>query len=134
MTRNSLSPSTVISEPWKRSRNQTKICATEILSRNLLIQMHYLNALPKVILCPTNVNGNAASFRKTLMSSDPVLLILPVLHMSNTILILTTLNPSNRGRIAPAITIVRKLKIRWRRWYKIASLNPVLVPAPALLY
>ena len=39
------------------------------LLRNLLINMHYLNALLKVTLCPTKVNSCTTSFRKTLVSS-----------------------------------------------------------------
>ena len=64
--------------------------------RNLLMNTYYLNAFSKVTFCPTNVNACITSFRKTLVSSDPVLLILPVLPFSNTILILAMLNPSNR--------------------------------------
>ena len=64
--------------------------------RNLLMNTYYLNAFSKVTFWPTNVNACITSFRKTLVSSDPVLLILPVLPLSNTILILAMLNPSNR--------------------------------------
>ena len=79
VTKRLLSPSTVMSKTW-----------------NLLMNSYYLHAFSKVTFCPTNVNACITSFRKTLVSSDPVLLILPVLPLSNTILILAMLNPSNR--------------------------------------
>ena len=53
--------------------------------------------------------------------------------LSNTILVLAMLNPSNRECIAPATTIVRKLKSRWRRCYKTALSNPVLVQSSSVL-
>ena len=65
-------------EPWKKSKNQTKICATQKLPQNQLINAHFLNALPEVTFCPINVNGSTNSFKKTLVSLDPVLLMLPV--------------------------------------------------------
>ena len=55
------------------------------------------------------------------------------IHSSNTTSILGMLNPSNGERIAPATTIVRKLKNRCKRCCKTALLNPVLVLGPVLL-
>ena len=78
VTKRSLSPSTVMMEPWKKSKNQTKICATQKLPQNQLINAHFLNALPEVTFCPINVNGSTNSFKKTLVSLDPALLMLPV--------------------------------------------------------
>ena len=77
MTKRLLSPSTVMSESWKKSKNQTKIFAMQTFLQNLSINTPYLSTLPKVTFCPTNVNG-CTMWCKTLRSLDLVLLILPV--------------------------------------------------------
>ena len=115
------------------SKNQTKIYPTPTLPQNQLVNTPYPNALFKVTSSPLNVNDCTTSFRKTLVSSNPVLLTSPVLPLLNTILILATLNPSNIECIVPAITIVRKLKNGCRRCSKTASSNPVLVLGLVLL-
>ena len=96
VTKKLLFLSTVMSVAWKRCKNQTKMCTTQTLLWNQLISAHYLNALPKVTFCPTNVNNRTTFFRKTLVPLDPVLLILPVPPLSNTISILGMLNPSSK--------------------------------------
>ena len=126
-------PSTVMSEPWTKSKNPTKIYPKPALLQNQLVITYYLTALPKVTFCPTNVNHCIMFFRKTLVSLDPVLLTSPVPPSSNTISILATLNPSNRERTAPATTIIRKSKSKCRKCYRMALSNLVLVPGPALL-
>ena len=73
------------------------------------------------------------SFRKTLVSLDPVLLTSPVLPYLNTILILAPLSQLNKERTAPATTIVRRSKNRWTKCYRTTLSNLVLVPGPALL-
>ena len=128
-----LYPSTVMSKPWRKYKNKTKIYSTPTLPQNQLVSTPYPNALFKVTSCPINLNGCTTSFRKTLASSDPVLLTSPVLPLLNTILILAMLNPSKREHTVPAISIVRTLRNRCRRCSKTASSNPVLVPGPVLL-
>ena len=129
-----LSPSTFMSELWKKAKNQTKLCTMQTLLWNLLLNIHYLNPLPKVTFCPNKVNGCTTFFRKTLVSSDPVLLTLPVPLLSNTILILAMLNPPKRQHLALAITIVQKFERKSRRYYNTALPNPVLFLGPVLLY
>ena len=98
-----------------------------------LISMHYLNALPKVTFSPTNVTNCTRCFRKTLVSSYPLLLILPVPSLSNTISVLGMQNSLNRDQFTPVTTIVMKLKSRWKKCYKTTLLNLLLVLGPALL-
>ena len=88
---------------------------------------------PTVTCCPTNVNHCVPFFRKTLVSSNPVLLTSPVSPLSNIIFTLVMLNPSSKERTAPATIIIRKSKSRWRRCYKTVLSNLVLVLGPFLL-
>ena len=93
--------------------------------------MPHSNALLTLASCPINVNGYNTSFLKTLLFLDPVLLTSSPLPLLNAILILPTLNPSNKKWTVPATAIVRKLKSRWRRCYRTALSNLVLVLWPA---
>ena len=113
-----LYPSTVMSEPWRKSKNQTKIYCPPTLPQSQSVNPPHPNASLTVIFCPINVNVCTTSFRKTLVSLDPVLLTSPVLPLLNTILILATLNPSDNERTVPTITMVRTLRSRCRRFSK----------------
>ena len=76
-----LHPSTLVSEPWKKSKNQTKITYLPMPPQNQLVNTHYPNVLPTVTCCPANANRCIPSLKKTQVSSDPVLLISPVPHL-----------------------------------------------------
>ena len=128
-----LYPSSVMSGPWRKLKNQMKIYYSPTLPQNQFVNMPHSNALLTLASCPINVNGYNTSFLKTLLFLDPVLLTSSALPLLNAILILPTLNPSNKKRTVPATTIVRKLKSRWRRCYRTALSNLVLVLWPALL-
>ena len=85
-----------------------------------------LNAFPKVTFCPNKVNGCTRSFQENSSVFGSSIADLTRIFMM--------LNPSNRECITIVSTIVRKSKNRWRRCYKIVSLNPVLVLWPVLLH
>ena len=73
-----LYPSTLMSEPWKKSKNQAEITYLPVLPQNQLVNTHCPNVLPTVSCCPANANRCIPPFKKTQVSSDPVLLISPV--------------------------------------------------------
>ena len=73
-----LYPSTFMSEPWKKSKNQTEITYLPMLPQSQLVNTHYPNVLPTVTLCPATTIRYIPSFKKTQVSSNPVLLISPV--------------------------------------------------------
>ena len=127
-----LYPSKVMLWPWRKSNNQIKIYYPPTLPQNQLVNTLYPNDL-LTVTWPINVNGCITSFSKNLVSLDLVLLISPVLPLLNTILILATLNPSNKECTAPATIIVKRYKSRWRRCYRTALSSLVLVFRPALL-
>ena len=91
-----LYPSTVMSEPWRKSSNQTKIHYPPTLPQNQLVSVPHPSALPTVTCCPANANQCIPPFKKTQMSSDPVLLISPIPHWYNIKLTLGMLNPSRK--------------------------------------
>ena len=126
-------PSTLMSEPWKKSKNQTETTYLPMLPQNQLVNMHYLNVLPTVTCYPANVNRCIPSFKKTEVSSDPALLISPAPHLYNITLTLVMLNPSNNKRTALATITVRKSKSKWKKCYATVSSNQVLALGLALL-
>ena len=125
-------PSTLMSKPWKKSKNQTEKTYLPMLPKNQLVNTHYPNVLPTVACCPANANRCIPSFKKTQVSSDPVWLISPVPHLHNITLTLVMLNPSSNEHTALATIIARKSKSKWRRCYAMASLNLVLALGLAL--
>ena len=120
-------PSTLMSEPWKKSKNQTEITYLPMLPRNQLVNTHYLNVLPTVTCYPAKANRCIPSLKKTQVSSDPALLISPAPHLYNITLTLVILNPSNNKRTALATIIGRKSQNKWKKCYAGVSLNLVLV-------
>ena len=125
-----LHPSKVMLWPWRKSNNQINFYYPPTLPQNQLVNRLYPNDL-FTVTCPINVNGCITSFSKNLVSLDLVLLISPVFPLWNTILILATLNPSNKERTAPATIIVKRSKSRGRRCYRTALSSLVLVFRPA---
>ena len=124
--------STLMSKPWKKSKNQTEITYLPMLPENQLVNTHNLNVLPTVACCPPNANRCIPSFKKTQVSSDPVWLISPVPHLYNITLTLIMLNPSCNEHTALATIIARKSKRKWRGCYAMVSLNLVLALGLAL--
>ena len=51
-----LYPTTVMSKPWRKSKNHTKIYAIPTFSQNQLVSTPYSNNLFKVTSCPINVS------------------------------------------------------------------------------
>ena len=108
-----------------------KTRSTYVLRRHfsgtcLSTRIWMLNAFPKVTFCPNKVNGCTRSFQENSSVFGSSITDLTRIFMM--------LNPSNRECITIVSTIVRKSKNRWRRCYKIVSLNPVLVLWPVLLH
>ena len=125
--------STVMSEPWRKSKNWTEIPQPPTLFQNQLVNMHYLNAFPTASCCPTNFNWWIPSWEKTLVSLNPLLLISTVPSLYNITSTPLMLNPSSKEHTALATIVVRKLKSRWRRCYEMVLLNLVLALGPDLL-
>ena len=132
VTKRLLSQSTVMSEPCKKSKNQTKMCHADIspepvkqraLSECLARSDLLSNQRQRLYNVLQENSGNFRSSIADIISN----------HSSNTTSILGMLNPSNGQRIAPATTIVRKSKNRCKRCCKPALLNLVLVLGPVLL-
>ena len=111
MTMTLLYPSTIMSEPWKKFKNQTEITCLAMVPQNQLVNTHYPNDLPTVTCCPANVNRCIPPFKKTQVSSDPVLLISPVPHLCNITLTLLMLNPSNKDSTSSDL-LNRKLTLK----------------------
>ena len=110
-------PSTLMSEPWKKSKNQSEITYLPMLPRNQLVNMHYLNVWPTETGYLANANPCIPSFKKTQVSSNPALLISPAPHLYNITLTLVMLNSSNNECKALATIIVRKSKSKWKKCY-----------------
>ena len=91
-----LYPNTLMSEPWKKSKNHIEIAYLPMLPQNRLVKTYYPNVLPTVTCCPANANRCILSLKKTQVSSDPVLLISPVPHLYNITSTLVMLNPSSK--------------------------------------
>ena len=106
-----LYPSTLMLEPWKRSKNQTKITYLPMPPQNQLVNTHYPNVLPTVTCCPVNSNRCIPPFKKIQVSSDPVLLISPVPHLYNITLTLIMLNSSSKDS-ASSNLLNRKLALK----------------------
>ena len=104
-------PSTLMSKPWKKSQNQTEITYLPMLPQNQLVNTHYPNVLPTVTCCPANANRCIPPFKKTQVSSDPVLLVSPVPHWYNITLTLVMLNPSSKDSTF-SILLNRKLTLK----------------------
>ena len=119
-----LYPSTLMSKPWKKSKNQTEKTYLPMLPKNQLVNTHYPNVLPTVACCPANANRCIPSFKKTQLSSDPVWLISPVPHLHNITLTLVMLNPSSNEHTAlatiPSLPGNRKASggdvMQWYHW------------------
>ena len=106
-----LYPSTLMSEPWKKSKNQAEITYLPVLPQNQLVNMHCPNVLPTVSCCPANANRCIPPFKKTQVSSDPVLRISPVPHLYNITLTLLMLNLSSKDSNSSNI-LNRKLTLK----------------------
>ena len=119
-------PSTLMSKPWKKSKNQNEITYLPMLLRNQFVNTHYLNVLPTVTCYPTKANRCIPSLKKTQVYSDPALLISSAPHLYNITLTLVILNPSNDKRTALATIIGKKSKKKWKKCYTGVSSNLVL--------
>ena len=106
-----LNPSTLMSKPWKKSKNQTEITHLPMLPQNQLVNTHYPNVLPTMTRCPANVNQCIPPFKKSQVSSDPVLLISPVPNLYNIPLTLVMLNPSSKDSTSSNL-LNRKLTLK----------------------
>ena len=82
-----------------------------MVPQNQLVNTHYPNDLPTVTCRPANVNRCIPPFKKTQVSSDPVLLISPVPHLCNITLTLLMLNPSSKDSTSSNL-LYRKLTLK----------------------
>ena len=98
-------------EPWKKSNNQIEITYLPMLPKNQLNYTHYPNVLLTVTCCPANTNQSIPPFKKIQVSSDPVLLISPVPHLSNITLTLVMLNPPREDSTSSNL-LNRKLTLK----------------------
>ena len=95
-----LYPSTLVSEPWKKSKNQTKITYLPMPPPEPVSQHALFECLAHSDLLPSQQQSMHTPFKKAQVSSDPVLLISPVPHLYNITLTLIMLNSSSKYSVS----------------------------------